>query len=239
MKKMKKFFVFICCIITVATFLLAGCGPDTGSDSDTPVLKNFKCRGSAAVGSGSVIESVRAFSSSVEMYNFEIQPDSYFVAKEKIVLEITIENPEGYSISRFKINGTAFTSGSFTTLPIVIGSLDTVINVEVTLPSETVTYNLSDIKYIAERNVSGNNSGEKSVTMPEQLKSITVNVLEDRIYSTNGVVYQIVGDGIYVYGHKLMLGRGYWTGASSSNKREKISLTVPENIEGINVTYVC
>jgi hypothetical protein len=108
----------------------------------------------------------------------ETTADYYTGLGESISLYLEIDNPSGYSISRFKINGTAFTSGSFTTDPIQPGQTTTVIRTgAIFLGSiaQDITYTISDIKYIAEFGQASGN--EKDVVInPDSVSSTTVSI---------------------------------------------------------------
>lgn len=104
--------------------------------------------------------------------------DYYAGLGESISLYMEIANPSGYSISRFKINGTAFTSGSFTTDPIQPGQTTTVIHTTPISLGNTVqdiTYTISDIKYIAE--IGPKSGNEKDVVInADSVSSTTVSI---------------------------------------------------------------
>lgn len=140
-------------------------------DSDAPVLLTLgiaeaagssgapamKARAPYVLGEKNIRTSMTATAGTV---------DYYAGLGESLSLYIEISNPSGYSISRFKINGTAFTSGSFTTDPILPGQTTTVIRTtSISLGNvvQNTTFTISDIKYIAE--IGQTNGSEKDVVI--------------------------------------------------------------------------
>lgn len=122
--------------------------------------------------------------------------DYYAGLGESISLFMEISNPSGYSISRFKINGTAFTSGSFTTDPIQPGQTTTVIRTGAIFlgsVAQNITYTISDIKYIADFGQASGNE-EDVVINQDSVSSTTVSIG----FSGNGTVddpYLITNEG--------------------------------------------
>lgn len=180
-------------VLVLSIAVIYGCGGGGGSssgsaspgNSDAPVLTRIGIAEAEVPGSLTALAKKMNAVHALDENNIrhaaaasETIADYYAGLGESISLYIEIANPSGYSISRFKINGTAFTSGSFTTDPIQPGQTTTVIRtVPISLgnTAQDKTYTISEIKYIAE--IGETRAGEKDVVIStDSLSSTKVSV---------------------------------------------------------------